>query len=127
MVESGSKEVSEEDMLEALMFGHEAIKELCEFEEKIISECGQEKMEYEVLEITEELKTEVKKLSEEKLNKAMRILDKIEKYEAIDAVKEEVVNKYTEDNKDLKDNELNELLTKVKLVLEEIEQQHKHK
>ena len=121
MVESGSKEVSESDMLEALMFGHDAVKELCEFQEKIIEECGQEKMEYEVLEITEELKKEVRELSEEKLNKAMRILDKIKKYEEIDKVKEEVVAKYENDNQNLKDDELKELITKVKLVLEEIE------
>lgn len=121
MVESGSKEVSESDMLEALMFGHDAVKELCEFQEKIIAEIGQPKMEYEVLEIPEELKQEVRNLSEEKLNKAMRILDKIEKYEAIDKVKEDVVAKYESDNANLKDDELKELLTKVKLVLEEIE------
>ena len=121
MVESGSKEVSESDMLDALMFGHDAVKELCEFQEKIIAECGQEKMEYEVLEITDELKQEVRTLSEENLNKAMRILDKIEKYEAIDKVKEDVVAKYESENQDLKDDELKELLTKVKLVLEEIE------
>ena len=121
MVESGSKEVSESDMLEALMFGHDAVKELCEFQEKIIKELGQPKMEYEVLEITEELKKEVRELSEDKLNKAMRILDKIEKYEAIDKVKEEVVEKYETENENLKDDELKELITKVKLVLEEIE------
>ncbi len=121
MVESGSKEVSESDMLDALMFGHDAVKELCEFQEKIIAECGQEKMEYDVLEITDELKQEVRSLSEDNLNKAMRILDKIEKYEAIDKVKEDVVAKYESENQDLKDEELKELLTKVKLVLEEIE------
>ena len=121
MVESGSKEVSESDMLEALMFGHDAVKELCEFQEKIIAEIGQPKMEYEVLEITEDLKQEVRSLSEEKLNQAMRILDKIKKYEEIDKVKEEVVTKYETDNQNLKDDELKELITKVKLVLEEIE------
>ena len=54
MVEAGSREVSEDDMLEALMFGHDAIKELIAFQEEIISDCGKEKMAYEVLEITEE-------------------------------------------------------------------------
>jgi len=121
MVESGAKEVSEEDMLQALMFGHQAIKELCHFQEQIIKEIGQEKMEYEVLEITDELKEEVRNLSEKKLNNAMRILDKIEKYEAIDKVKEEVIEKYECDNENLKEEELKELITKVKLVLEEIE------
>ena len=52
MVESSAKEVSEDDMLEALLFGHEAIKELIEFEEMIIKEIGEEKMDYEKLEIT---------------------------------------------------------------------------
>ena len=93
MVEAGAKEVSEELMLEALMFGHEAIKELVEFQEKIIKEIGKPKMEYEVLEITDELKTEVRTLAEEKLNSAMRIKEKLEKYAAIDKVKEDIVSK----------------------------------
>ena len=122
MVEAGSKEVSEELMLDALMYGHEAIKELCEFQEKIIAEIGQPDMEYETLEITDELKEEIKALAEDKLDKALRIKDKLEKYAAIDAVKEEVVNKYTEEYEEkLKDEEFQELITKVKLVLEEIE------
>ena len=121
MVEAGSKEVSEEDMLEALMFGHEAVKELCEFQEEIIKEIGQEKMEYEHLEISDELKEEVKSLASKKLDEAMRIKEKIAKYEAIDKVKEEVVEKYTEENKDMDKDELTELITKVKLVLESIE------
>ena len=121
MVEAGSKEVSEEDMLDALMFGHEAVKELCEFQEKIISEIGQEKMEYEHLEISDELRKEVYDLAADKLDAAMRIKEKLAKYEAIDNVKEEVVEKYTEENKDMDKDELTEFITKVKLVLESIE------
>ena len=121
MVEAGAKEVSEKDMLEALMFGHEAVKELCEFQEKIIAEIGVEKMEYERLEISDELKAEIKDLAADKLDKAMRIKDKLKKYAAIDEVKETVVNKYIEDNAELDKEELTILITKVKLVLEEIE------
>lgn len=121
MVEAGAKEASEEDMLEALMFGHEAIKELIAFEEQIIEEIGKPKMEYETLEITDELKEEIRSLATDKLNTAMRIKDKLEKYEAIDKVKEEVVSKYEMEAEELKDKEKNELLTKVKLVLEELE------
>lgn len=121
MVEAGSKEVSEEDMLEALMFGHEAVIELCEFQEKIIAEIGVEKMEYEKLEIEDNLKERIKELASAKLDSAMRIKGKAEKYEAIDSVKEEIVNKYTEENSSLDKEELNILLTKVKLVLESIE------
>lgn len=121
MVEAGSKEVSEEDMLEALMFGHEAVIELCEFQEKIIAEIGVEKMEYEKLEIEDNLKERIKELASTKLDSAMRIKGKAEKYEAIDSVKEEIVNKYIEENNSLDKEELNILLTKVKLVLESIE------
>ena len=121
MVEAGAKEVSETDMLEALMFGHEAIKELVEFEEKIISEIGIEKMEYEVLEISDELKNDVRNLVTDDLNIALRIKDKLEKYASIDKAKEKVVNKYQEENSNLSDDDLNELITKVKLVLEEVE------
>ena len=121
MVEAGSKEVSEEDMLEALMFGHEAVKELCKFQEEIIEEVGVEKMEYEHLEISDELRNEISLLASERMDKALRIKGKLEKYAAIDALKEEIVNKYEEENKQLEQDELNELLTKVKLVLESIE------
>ena len=121
MVEAGAKEVSEEDMLAALMFGHDAIKELIAFEEQIIAEIGEEKMSYDVLEISDELRDEVSKLASDNLNHALRIKDKLEKYAAIDKIKEDIVLKYNEENSNLKDNELNELITKVKLVLEEIE------
>lgn len=121
MVEAGAKEVNEDDMLEALMFGHDAIKELIKFEEKIIKEVGQEKMEYEVLEITDELKEEIYQLSKEPFDSAMRIKDKIEKYEAIDKVKEDVIAKFEYENEGLDKDELNELITKVKLCLSEVE------
>ena len=122
MVEAGAKEVNEEDMLEALMFGHEAIKELCNFQKEIIKEIGKEKMEYEVLEITDELKAEIKGKAENDLNNALRIKDKLEKYAAIDKIKEDIVNEYTSLYEDkVKEKELNEIITKVKLILEEIE------
>ncbi len=121
MVEAGAKEVSEEDMLDALMFGHDAVKELVKFEEKIIKEIGKEKMEYEVLEITDELREEITLLAKEPLDTAMRIKDKLEKYAAIDKVKEDVVAKFEYENNTLDKDELNELLTKVKLCLSEVE------
>ena len=121
MVEAGAKEVSEEDMLEALMFGHEAIKELCKFQKEIMAEVGQEKMEYEVLEISDELRNEINEYCGKRLDEALRIKDKLTKYNAIDSLKEEVVTKYEEENSDLDSEELNKLLTKVKLVFGEIE------
>ena len=121
MVEAGTKEVSEDDMLDALMFGHEAIKELCAFQKEIIAEVGQEKMEYEVLEISDDVRKRVTEYCSERLDKALRIKDKLTKYNAIDELKEEIVAKYEEENKDLDNEELNKLLTSVKLVFGEIE------
>ena len=122
MVEAGSKEVSEDDMLEALLFGHEAIKKLCQFELDIISEIGVEKMEYPHLEITEELKSEVKEFIGDRLDKALRIKDKAEMYGTIDAIKEELVEKYTNEFEDnLKPDEFKELITKVCLIFESVQ------
>lgn len=121
MVEAGAKEVSEEDMLDALMFGHDAIKELIKFEEKIIKEVGEEKMGYETLEVTPELKDEIYSLAKEPLDAAMRIKDKLLKYAAIDKVKEDVVAKFEYENEQMDKDELNELITKVKLCLSEVE------
>ena len=121
MVEAGAKEVSEDDMLEALMFGHEAIKELVAFQEDIIKEIGVEKMEYETLEISDELKDEVINMVSDKINNALRIKDKLEKYAELERVKEECVAYYEEKYNDLDKDELTVLTTKVRLVMESIE------
>lgn len=121
MVEAGSKEVSESDMLDALLFGHEAIKELVAFQETIIAEIGVPKMAYKTLEISDDLKAEISALAAKRLDEAMRIKDKLEKYEAIDAIKSEIVEQYTVQNEHLKEQDLKELIAKVTLVLEDIE------
>lgn len=122
MVEAGAREASEDDMLEALMFGHEAIKKLIAFEEEVISDIGVEKMEYEKLEITDELRSEVDSIVRDRLDKALRIKDKLEKYSAIDNLEEEVIEKYKSENEDtMKPEKLKELLTKVALIFHGIE------
>lgn len=122
MVESSAKEVDEKTMLEALMFGHEAVKTLIKFQMEIIDEIGEEKMEYETLEIPRDLREEVSALATEKMDKALRIKDKLEKYNAIDELKEEIVNHYIVKNQDeLSDDELKELEVKIKMILNDIE------
>ena len=122
MVEAGAREVSEQDMLEALMFGHEAIKELIGFEEEIIKEIGVEKMEYPKLEIDDNLKQEVDEFCRDRIDTSLRIKDKLEKYAAIDKIKEDLTNKYKELYEDvMKPNDYQELITKVLLVFNEIE------
>ena len=122
MVESSAKQVSEEVMLEALMFGHEAVKELISFQEQVIAEIGEEKMEYGTLVPEEELVARIKELTTERMDQALRIKDKLEKYAAIDNLKEEIIELYTKENEDsMKEMELKELLVKVNMVLSDIE------
>jgi len=121
MVEAGAKEVSEDDMLEALLLGHEAIKKLVEFQKEIVKEIGEEKMEYPKLEISDELKEEIREVIEARLDEALRIKDKITKYETIDKIEEELVEKYTaEYEESMKADEFKELITKVCLIFESV-------
>ena len=122
MVESSAKEVPEDIMLEALMFGHDAVKKLIAFEEEIIAEIGEEKMEYETLVVEEEMKQQITELISKKMDKALRIKDKLEKYAAIDAIKEEVEELYKNKYEDkVKDEELKEILVKANMVVSDIE------
>ncbi len=122
MVESSAKQVSEDIMLEALMFGHEAIKELIAFQEKIISEIGEDKMEYETLIPEQDLVDNITAMISDRMDKALRIKDKLEKYAAIDEIKNEVIELYTKENEDkLKEEELKQLLVKVNMVISDIE------
>ena len=120
MVEAGAKEVSEADMLDALMFGHEAIKKLVAFQLEIIAEIGLEKMDYPRLEVSEDFYKEIEKQIKDDLDAALRIKDKKTKYERIDEIKENIISKYKEDNEEIKPEELKELLAKVEKVFEEV-------
>ena len=119
MVESGSKEVSEEEMLEALMFGHEAVKELCAIEEDIISEIGEEKIEVELANIPDELRQEVENTIKDEMIAAIQIKEKLEKYAKIDEVKQMALDKYSENHEGEEDLDAN--LKLVKKVADEIE------
>ena len=100
MVEAGASEVSESDMIDALMFGHEAIKKLIEFQEKIVEEVGVPKAEVTLKKIDENLRQEVIEFSREKMLVAIQIKDKLEKYAKIDEVKEETIKYFTDKYKD---------------------------
>ena len=111
MVESGSKEVSEEEMLEALMFGHEHIKELCMIQKDIIEEVGKEKIEVELAKLDENIVEEVENLIKSDMIEAIQIKDKLEKYAKIDEVKAKALTLYEEnhsENIDL-ENELKQV------------------
>ena len=119
MVESGSKEVSEEDMVDALMFGHEAIKELCLFEEEITKKIGKEKIAVELKTLDKELVSEVEEFAREKMLNAIQIKDKLEKYAAIDKVKEDTVLEFS--NRYEGNEEVEAILKDVKTITDNIE------
>ena len=120
MVEAGAKQVSEKDMLGALMFGHEHIKMLCEFQEQIREEIGKEKVEVELAKIDEELAAAVREFATEKMYEALSSdKKKLEKYADIDAVKEATLENFAEVYGECEN--CDELLGQVKKVVNEIE------
>lgn len=104
MVEAGAKEVSEEDMLAALMFGHEQIKKLCAFQEEIVAACGKEKREIELYAVDETIDREVRANFEAQIRAAVSIKEKLERYGKIDDLTDEaaemIANKEYKSEKD---------------------------
>ena len=121
MVEAGAKEVSEKVMLDGLLIGHEAVKKLCAFEEEILAASEVVPFPYEVLEIKDELRKEIAKKIKDELNTALHIKEKLTRYKTIDELEERLVEEYKEKNSDLEEDQLEELITKVKLVFHELE------
>jgi len=105
MVEAGCNEVTEETMLEAIMFAHEHIKKIVEFIEEIAAKVGKEKKEVILATIDEELEKEVREFAEPKMLEAIRTVDKQERQNNIDKVNEETLlyfaEKYEENLKDV--------------------------
>ena len=89
MVEAGANEVKEEDILEAILFGHEEIKKLVAFQEEIKAEIGKPPMEVEVEEPDPEIYTAVKDYCATKISEALRTGDKLKREAQVDQVKED--------------------------------------
>ena len=119
MVEAGAKEVPEETMLEAIMFGHDEIKKLIAFQEKIAAEIGKEKMNVTLYQVDSELEAEVKLKCLDELNKAVQVQEKHAREDAITEVKNSVLAHYVEQEADEdKLKNVKEILNK--LVKEEV-------
>lgn len=96
MVEAGADEVPEETMLDAIMFGHEKIKEIIAFQETIIKEIGKEKMNVALHEIDQNLDTVIKNYAKARLVEAVKIEEKQERQNAIDVVSKETLEHFAE-------------------------------
>jgi polyribonucleotide nucleotidyltransferase len=122
MVEADSKEVSEETMLNAILFGHEEIKKLIAFEEEIVAACCKEKMEVPLFTLDETIVHDVTEIANDRMKAAISIPGKLERYGAIDALKEEVVASYEE--KEYADiAEHDSTIKQVKMVLDDLEKE----
>ena len=119
MVEAGAKQVSEKDMLGALMFGHEYIKKLCDFQEKIIKEIGQEKVKVDLATIDAELEQAVREYATDEMFKCFDIKGKLAQYDAISKVKENTLGYFS--LKYQMDDNLDNVLKDVKKLVDTIE------
>lgn len=107
MVEAGANEVSEETMLKAILFAHEQIKEIIDFQEEIIQEIGKEKIQIPVFKADESIEKEIREFATDKLVEAIQTEEKMERQEKIDLVNESIstmfAEKYPENIKDIKE------------------------
>lgn len=94
MVEAGADQVPEEEILDAIMFGHEAIKQLCDFQESIIKEIGKEKRVVDLYKPSEEIVNDINTRIKDRMVKAISIFDKLERQKAIDDLKKEIIDDY---------------------------------
>lgn len=114
MVEAGAKEVTEEDMLEAIMFGHEAIKQIISFQEQIVAEIGKEKMQLNLYEVDPAINARVREMAEADMLAAIQVVEKHARQEAIDAVNARVLEVFEAEEateKELK--QVKEVLNKI--------------
>lgn len=99
MVEAGAKQLSEDVILDGIMFAHQAIKDIVMEQEKMVKEAGKPSIEYEAIEVSEDLAEEVHQQAYQPLSEAMRIFDKLERYakikEVTDQVKEYFLEKFS--------------------------------
>lgn len=119
MVEAGAQELSEKEMLDALMFGHEQIKVLCEFQQKIIDEIGEMKKELAVAKIDETLEASVRLYATKDMLAAIQIKDKLASYEKIEEVKNAALENFAEIYAG--DENIEQILKDVKKVVDAIE------
>ncbi|TRL64299.1 polyribonucleotide nucleotidyltransferase [Staphylococcus hominis] len=98
MVEAGASEITEQEMLEAIFFGHEEIKRLVAFQEEVVEHIQPVKKEFIPVERDEELVQRVKSLTEEKgLKETVLTFDKQQRDENLDALKAEIATEFVDE------------------------------
>ena len=98
MVEAGANELDEETMLKAIMFAHENIKKICDFQEAFAKEVGKEKMEFVKPEVMPLVKNFIDERGMERLQAAVLTLGKKNREEAVDSLEEELLETFKVEN-----------------------------
>ena len=96
MVEAGAKEIEDEKMIKAILFGHEEIKRQCEFIEGIVKECGKEKLQMDLYHVPEELDNAVREYASEKLDYALDTFDREVRQARQDEVEKDCLEHFSE-------------------------------
>lgn len=96
MIESAAQELSEDEMLDAVYFGHDAVKQLCALQAEIVQACGKEKVEVVLLGIPEEILSTMENTYGQRIADSATILGKQERQDAFDAVEAEMLEKRLE-------------------------------
>ncbi|MFC2728693.1 MAG: polyribonucleotide nucleotidyltransferase [Centipeda sp. (in: firmicutes)] len=112
MVEAGANELSEEVVLDAILFGHAEIRRLVEFQHNIQSACGREKQIPAIFMVSEELESKVRDYAEARLDAATRNSDKLMRDADISAIKAETVEHFIEEYPDAA-KEISQILYKI--------------
>lgn len=122
MVEAGASEITEAEMLEAILFGHEEIKRLCDFQQQIIDTLQPEKREFVPEEKDQALIDRVVELTQQEgLNQAILTFDKQEREANLDAIKERVLGQFEDENDPENEAVLKEVNSTInKLIKEEV-------
>lgn len=96
MVEAGSSEIPEGEVLEAILFGHEKIKEMVEFQISIQEQVGKEKLERKLSQFTPELEEGIRTQYSADLSLAIQVTEKKSRQESLDQLREQMLTEYEE-------------------------------
>ena len=115
MVEAGANECSEKVVLDGILFGHEAIKKLCEFQSEIIASIGKEKVELDKAELESDLVEAVTNYAYENILEAIQMKDKLVSQQKIEEIKQQTIGYFSamyleDENLDSKLKQINKIL-----------------
>ena len=115
MVEAGANECSEKVVLDGILFGHEAIKKLCEFQSEIIASIGKEKVELDKAELESDLVEAVTNYAYENILEAIQMKDKLASQNRVEEIKQQAIGYFSamyldDENLDAKLKQINKIL-----------------